>query len=359
MAANGKAQSAHDEYVGRLRAYGLVAAIIIVLAIVSFAVAPSGSGIAGCRSILFGTSQPCVESLAIETLNSTMCAGLHPAYANQCYLAIAQNTSDQELCRRINGSVAAGQCYLYIANSTKDPALCSMVNGSAGSECAYSIAVETNDTSACPGGSGTGAGKECASTIYMNDAVKTGNAALCSEITSSNESNDTYGIIINSSLGKYPGLALNITQILEYGAITNATVGAMGICYTSVAMRTGNESYCNYVQGSALGNACTEYFIRSNQSKSGSFNATALMGYCNQAGANSTTCKYGLETVEAYDSGNLTICKGIPAPYSYNCYYYLAEKYNDSSYCNYIANSTINGACVGDVSGLYNNATGG
>ena len=50
------------------------------------------------------------------------------------------------------------------------------------------------------------------------------------------------------------------------------------------------------------------------------------------------------------------MCESIPSNYSaIACFYYLAEKYNSSTYCSYITNSTLNGACVGDVEGLYPN----
>lgn len=352
----------HAENDRKLRLYAGAALGIVALALLSLLLVPSGTGVARCSSIaLQGGKSSCIESVAIASRNSSLCGSLSGAYAGQCYLSIAENTSNQRLCGRINDSNASSECYVYIANYTKDPQLCSSAGSAFVSQCAYHIAVMTNSTAACRLVNGTAGQLECNATIDLAEALHHDNPAFCASIRTSNNSSAAYGVLQNVSLSGYLNLVTNITQLEEYSIFLNRTISARDFCYLGIAYQYKNSTYCNYVQDNNISDACLAYANtdsgRAANRSNATLNASVIHTLCSTGGANATSCQYGYMALEALQTGNLSICKGIPSPYSYTCFYYIARKYNDSAYCNYINNATLNSACIGDIQGLYSNST--
>lgn len=352
----------HAENDRKLRVYAGIAIGILALAALSSLLVPSGTGQSRCGSIVSqGGKYGCIESAAVSSRNSSLCGSLPGSYADQCYLAIAENTSNQRLCGKINGSNASGECYVYIANYTKDPQLCSSAGSAFESQCAYHIAVMTNNSEACSLVNGTAGQMECNATIEFAKALQYGKPAYCAGIESDNSSYVAYGMLQNVSLSSRFGLELNITRMEEYSIFLNSTIGARDLCYLGMAYQYGNSTYCSYLQDGNLSDACMSSVSPAQTSAanngSATLNASVIHSLCSNAGANATTCQYGYMSLEALQTGNLSICKGIPSPYSYTCFYYIARKYNDTAYCNYISNATLNSACIGDIQGLYSNST--
>ncbi len=369
MAETGSALS-KEEHIERERKLLLyvvaVVALFAVAAISSFFV-PSGGGSATgldrCNSIAFQSSKStCISELAVSTHNSTLCGLLQGYYADQCYINLAENSSNPVLCSMIGDTDTADLCLLDLASSTGNARLCLGLSGGNSSQCAYEIAVAANDTAACSLVNGTAGEESCEATIYLNTAVRQNNTAVCSHILSNNDTNTTYSVLQNSTMGGYYGTESNATAIFEYLALSGQVVGARDMCYMGVAFKSGNISDCSYIEGENTSSACRSSLTQlPNSTTNKTSNSTSLMNWtslidmCNSAG-NSTTqamCRYGYMSLEAEQTGNVSICKSIPDQYSYNCYYYLASKFNDTSYCGYISNATYNNACVGDVSGLY------
>ncbi|MHB1830307.1 MAG: hypothetical protein ACYCO0_02845, partial [Candidatus Micrarchaeaceae archaeon] len=314
----------HAENDRKLRLYAGIAIGIVALAVLSILFVPSGTGQARCSSIASQSGKnSCIESAAISSRNSSLCGSLAGAYADQCYLSIAENTSNQKLCGKINDSNTSGECYVYIANYTKDPQLCSSAGSAFVSQCAYHIAVMTNSTAACSLVNGTGGQLECNATIDFAKALHYGKPTYCANIKTNNNSFAAYGVLQNVSLSDYSGLGLNITQLEEYSIFINRTIGARDLCYLSIAYQYKNSTYCSYVQDSNLSDAC---LASANPIHSGAvnksnatLNASIIHTLCSTAGSNTTSCQYGYMSLEALQTGNLSICKGIPSPYSYTC----------------------------------------
>ncbi len=357
-----KANVGQEDKDERLRLYAAGALVLAVLAAISVLLIPSSSSaVSRCNSLLFQQDRyECIESAAVSTHNSTMCGSLYGAYADSCYMSIALNTTNPQLCGKINSTAVSDECYIYVANYTSNPSLCSKVGGALGSECAYHMAVDTNDTQACALVNGTAGQLECRSTIYFNNAIGHGSASSCASIYTNNDTTSSEGILQNSSIGRYAGLSFNITKILEFAVFQNQTVGARDICYTGLAYESHNSTYCKFIQNSNLTSVCTEgSAIHASYGSMGSnstLNMTALLNSCNGQ-PDAAECRYSYMSLDALETGNVTICKNIPSGYSSTCWYYLAEKYNSTSYCSYISNTTLNTACVGDIEGLYPTST--
>ena len=347
-----------------LRLYAAAAAILVALAAVSMLLVHSTSGSAAsrCRTMLFQQDRyGCAESLAVSTKNASMCAGLPGLYQDSCYLSIAVNTTDAALCSRINSSGIAGQCYLYMANYTGNVSMCTSIQGSAGSECAYMLALKTGSIADCASVLGDGRGY-CNDTIHFNNALRYDNASMCAAMGADNSTAASESIMQNLSLSGYSGLLLNITQAVEMMVFYNQSIGARDICYAGLAYKTQNTTYCGYIQSNGLGSACEsgaqkQQYSNSSLNSSAALNMTALLNSCTGTQQEILSCRYSYMSLEALQTGNVSICKSIPSNYSATCFYYLARKYNDTSYCGYIANATLNGACAGDISGAYPTST--
>ena len=357
------ARAAKAENDERLRLYAVGVVALVVLAIISVLLIPSsGSGVvARCNSLLLQQDRyGCVESAAITASNGTMCGTLTGSYRDSCYLSVAMNTTNLAFCGRINSTNASNECYMYFANYTDNPSVCEEIGGALGSECAYHIAVATNSTGDCSFVNGTRGRLDCNATVDFDNAVRYDNSSYCAGIYSNNDTATSEGILQNSSAGRYPDLSLNITQmLLEITAYHNQTMGARDLCYTSLAYKSHNSTYCSGILNASLNSLCSSETAGSasgkNASTNSTLNMTALLNSCNGQ-ANATVCRYTYMYLNAEMTGNVMMCKNIPSNYSslsFQCFYNLAEKYNSTSYCGYITNSTLNSACVGVVEGLY------
>lgn len=360
-----KGQAVGVENEEKLRLYAAVVLVLIVVAAVTVLLAPSrGSGVvARCSSFLFQQDRyGCIESAAISTGNYTMCGALAGSYRDSCYLGIATNTESLELCGKINSTNVSNACYMYIANYTKNPSVCTEIGGALGSECAYRMALDTNNTKDCSLVSGAPGRLDCNATVDFNNALRYGDAASCAKIYTNNDTSASEEILQNSSISRYPDLVSNITQmLLEITAYYNQTLGARDLCYTSLAYESHNNTYCGEIRNATLDSFCARQVVKSalknNTASNSTLNITALFDSCNGQ-QNATECRYTDMLIDAQVTGNITMCKDIPSNYSSvsaQCFYDLAEKYNSSVYCSYIANYTLNSACVGDVEGLYPN----
>ena len=341
-----------------MRLYVLAAVALAILALASVLLVPSGSsGTASkCNGLLFQQSRySCIESVAASSHNASMCSSLPQVYSNYCYLGIAKNSSDVSLCGKINSTELGNQCYMQMANRTGNAQICGMVNGNGSSGCFYMMAIKNSDVKVCASVIGSEGQAQCNDTIIFNKALQTQNATLCSDITSNFNTSMSDGILQNSSIGSYAQIGLNISQFIDLAVFYNQSIGARDMCYASVAYESLNRSYCGKIENSYFSNLCYSALNQNKTSSAGNATAnfTALYNTCTGTPQEIDACKYTYMSLEALQTGNLSICKGIPQNYSATCFYYLAKKYNSTVYCGYISNSTLSSSCVGDIEGLY------
>ena len=338
----------------------MAAMALVVLAMASVLLVPSGgSGMATrCNDLLFQQSRySCMESVATSSHNASMCNSLPQAYSNYCYLGIAKNSSDVSLCGKINSTDLGNQCYVQMANRTGNAQICGMMNGNGSSECFYMMALKQGDGRTCSSVIGQGGQAQCNDTIIFNRALQTKDAALCADITSNDNTSISDGILQNSSIGSYVQLGLNISQFIDLAVFYNQSIGARDICYASMAYEFLNKSYCGKIENSYFNDLCYSGLNQNKTSSVGNVtsNFTAIYNTCTGTPAQIDACRYSYMSLEALQTGNLSICKSIPQNYSTTCFYYLAKRYNNTRYCGYISNSTLSSACIGDIEGLYPN----
>lgn len=360
MADTGSATSNLSDSEKRRIVYVAVV-LLVVIAALSVLLSPRGTGASSCNSIFQQDKDNCIEAIAANTNNVSMCSTLQPPYSDQCYLTIAENKSDTQLCGSISSQDMADQCYMAIANSTGNAQVCDYINGTGGDACRYTIALKTNSSATCGTITNSTEGLACNTTLQFNRALSSGNFSRCSYITTNNDSALTYLVLADSKVNKDVGLLLNVSQLVEYSAFFNLTLGTRDICYTSGAYLTANGAYCGEVQNATVARSCQilagERSSNMTAVNSTPANFTALLDQCNGQ-SNVSECKDGVYYLQAISTKNVTPCNNIPQSQSYQCYFSIAQEYNSTKYCGYIQNATLNNDCLLAIEGVFaNNAS--
>ncbi len=346
--------TSHEENLRKFKVYVIIIAILALLAAISTLSAPQGSGISRCNSIVQQSKYSCMESVAVSTGNSTICRSLGGYYADSCYLAIAENSSEAQMCSSIVDPNMSGECLMHIAQNTNSRDVCMMLGGQRAYSCVYQVALNTKNVSSCTTLPNLTQRSVCSSTIYLDMALSSENASLCKNMPEAGNENETYAIMETSNMSDYGNLYLNVSQFIEYATYANESIYPRDACYLSLSLRSGNSVYCGYM-GSYLSRLCSTLVSRNitvtlaNYTNS-TINYTALE---NQCSSNGNSCQYAAEYIKALATDNVSMCGNMPARQSNQCYYAFAQKYNDISYCSYIKNTTINSDCVLSVEGAY------
>jgi hypothetical protein len=352
----------HNDNWRRIRLYAAMIAALAVLAALTTLAVPSGTSAADrCSSIVQQNRYGCMESIAVATGNSTICGSLPGYYSDSCYTAIAENSSDASLCGKISSRNLSNECLLAIAQDTNSTSTCMMMGSQLGESCIYQIALDSVDEASCRLLNDSAQQANCSAAVYMDKALAHANVSLCDAIPLNGSTNMTYNMLGNSDMSNYGDLFLNMSQFIEYAMYSNESVGPRDACYLSIAFESGNSVYCGYMQEPTLGYLCKSLITRNVSLQQNLINSSVVNSTANYTAlskavcASGGRCTYESDYIKALISDNVSVCASIPAQQSYQCYFAFAEKYNDTSYCSYIKNSTINSDCVLTVSGYFGN----
>ncbi len=352
----------HDDNWRRIRLYAIIIAALAVLAALTTLAVPRGNSAGDrCSSIVQQNKYSCMESIAVATGNSTICGSLPGYYSDSCYTAVAENSSNASLCGKIASRNLSNECLLAIAQNTNSTGTCMMMGGQSRESCIYQIALGSMDVASCRLLNDSGQQANCSAAVYMDKALAHANASLCDAIPLNGSDNMTYNMLGNSDMSSYGNLFLNMSQFIEYAMYSNESVGPRDACYLSIAFESGNSVYCGYAQDPALGYLCKSLITRNVSLQQNLVNSSVANSIVNYTAlskavcAGGGQCAYETDYIKALLSDNVSACASIPTQQSYQCYFAFAEKYNDTSYCSYIKNSTINSDCVLTVSGYFGN----
>ncbi len=342
----------------RMRLYIAIAVILVAIALASTTlVGLSKPGT--CSSIFPSQNYNCINQAAYSTSNLSMCSTLPAQYSSQCYIAIAENTKNDTACGLASDRNASDECVSFIANATANPGLCTGLSPSMTQSCIERIEVSTGTANACytlPNNTGR---ISCVSAVYLAQAIIHRDKNYCARVPSNNNTNITLSAF--GMLGFSPGAAYSgVGQVLSIASIANITFGVRDGCYASLAYVSSNPSYCDFASNStrSVCKLAASHFSSVSYNATAGLNFTEFMNLCQQQ-ADPALCNSTVYYFKAVSARNTSTCTVLPVPYSYQCYYTLAQIYNSTSYCGYITNATLNSQCVVAVGrGYLANITG-
>jgi hypothetical protein len=356
-----KSGSANDDAKNRerIKIYAVIAGVLILVALLSSALTNVAVRPGTCGGISQQQAYNCTQRLAYSTSNGSICHTLPSSYADPCYYSIAANTENVSMCAQISDPNESGECVMYIANQTKNPSLCGRLRGSMLQSCTERAAISLSSPGACISLSNGTARQICLSSVYLNEAVNEGRDGSCAMIESNNNSQITYSSVSLVGLSQNSNY-VNLTQVTNYAALSNVTLGARDLCYIYIAYSSMSQSYCSNVSSnmSTICNSSASRFNTvSHNSSLSQDNFSQFMQLCEQQ-ASSSQCNSTSQYLEAVTAKNITQCKSLSGAYSSQCYYTLAQEYNNTNYCSYITNATINSECIQEIRNGYNATLG-
>ncbi len=352
--AKTREKDARTEERKRLAIYTLVAVVLVVIAIASLLATSFAGGVGSCSSKLFIQSKySCYLYYAMAMKNASVCNALPSTYAYSCVVTVASNYSSVGMCGAIGSSGYRDECVLDIGVSEKNVTSCGSLPEPYRSTCAYDIARDTDfaSLSYCSYIGNASEETACTSEYYYKEAERTGELGECSYLP------DTANTTVLDDIMSTQLNASTLDSLLGYDIYSNSSYynethvaepTPYGYCYASVARLTGNESACGLLNGTDLA-LCEAGFVNST-----AINYTDLGSSCADAPAElQSYCYAGIVDYKALDTKNATLCMTInQTDLAYSCLSDLAQKYANSSYCNYISNITVRQSCY-----LYLNGT--
>ncbi|MGI0141481.1 MAG: hypothetical protein ACREBF_02405 [Candidatus Micrarchaeales archaeon] len=269
-----------------------------------------------CQDVQGGQQSTCYTSVAVGTLSPSTCAKAgSSANVSECTIQVAQATNNSALCSNINPQYSDG-CYLIMAVKLNSQALCaSVINQTSRESCSSAVDIDlassTRIASYCANTSTTTNKTILTSVMNMAAAAFAGNQTqlisikglvltpisnysvrdVCYSVLASKTSNSTYcsdaspagQTLCNYSVNgaaaaqpeNYSQLLNSCNELSQYKTTcTRAVLLAEAIntknvsicasfqgmvsweCYTSLATKYTNSTYCGYITNSTANNAC-------------------------------------------------------------------------------------------------------
>ncbi len=335
----------------RMIILAVITVVLVIAGSVALIATSAGTPLSRCTRIVVSQQKSaCLLELANSTMNVSVCNYLSGTLASQCVSGIALASSNTTACSNLSSNESSySQCIIAIGTSDGNASYCSALSEPYISTCAYSVAEHNsfNDTVTCTMIGNASLMNDCMLKSYYNEAVSLKNATYCSYLP--NSANATLVSYMSQSSTSLFGIS-NATATLPY---LNSTTPQQ-FCYYNVALIAHNLSTCSMVSGQ-LNMLCTARLTSATSYNTSLTNATAnsitldnVSQLCSSVPSSvQSLCIYSLYSYIAVQSRNASVCNLISSPlYQGACYAGLAQRYNDSSYCDYIQNVSIRSACA-------------
>jgi len=327
-------------YVGR-KLLALITAILLIVAfsMIVTTTITSSSGLRGCQSIVLSPQRnDCLALLANKTKNYSVCSYMsRQPLADACIRTVAYNSNDVSICSRMSTfSNQYSSCISDISYAQNNINSCTRLKGDNASSCAYAIARKNgfNSLTYCNLISNTTKRNLCSFTTYFRTAVNSKAPYYCSLLP-----NTTNSTLLNNIV---PASTNKSASDFVYLSALNMT--ARSYCYYNLAITYNNKTLCGFTQG-VIASVCSSRF---NATVQANLTFTNLTSLCATAPSYAKSlCSFALFTQKAIAQKNVTSCFQIKeSAFQNSCIVQLAAKYNDTSFCNYIArNDSVQSAC--------------
>lgn len=233
----------------------------------------------------------CIAYIALATNSTLTCASLAAPYADRCLTSIAVKAGSLAICAKesnaSNSQICSSVINLDLAYATLRPSYCAQASSSASKAILASIINQTRGI--LPKGNASilssigslaflpNQNYSARDICYMVLAFRTSNPALCANESASAQGLCAYALrnYTNSSPTTYGQLLSSCAQFGQYRSIcTQSVLLAQAIntknisicaafqaqlateCYSSIAAKYRNASFCGYISNSTANNAC-------------------------------------------------------------------------------------------------------
>lgn len=349
----------------RFRLYAAVVMIFLFIGVI-FLIIPKGSYLSQCMGVVINTQkEACLYSLAASSSNSSVCNYIPGSLANSCYVNVALHEKSAAACGLVrNNTTASSGCVIQIANTTGNFMLCENLSQQYANACNADIAMASANVSLCSRVSNASMQSVCGSSINVNKAIISGRTSYCLNVTNTTNKTTIQEIIsktssVQNKIGVGDLVNTSTAYYLNYVMLLpNESGNARDTCYILVAAETQNRTACKSVSSKLLSNLC--YYNVGGKTNSSleyntSTNFTTALNSCKSAGTYASFCTQSILIAKAIVTENSTICSTMQSDIGDQCYTSIADHYQNSTYCGYITNSSMNSACL--MSLTYNKTT--
>lgn len=327
----------HREYrlLGVMLAIVLMIIAMVVIALTSFG---GKTTLSACNSIVYSVQRyNCIDNLASNTSNASMCLDVGNGGASSCIDQIAMKRDNISVCGVAHNGSIMDSCIMNFSESHDSAYDCSYSSNSiAESGCLFAIAEAggIKSPTSCSLITNKTLEARCYSIFYYDEALKTHNDSYCKYLPSSN----TTGYVNSSTLiNSYPEQNISLSLLSSIYNLSDSQD-----CYTDV-----NAS----ISGMANGTAVRNTSLVGGYSSLSNLNISDLCSGTNSSTNSSPLCNLNNIVGQASIDDNSTACLSSPyALVQYLCLISIATKYNNPNDCNYISNSSIRSICISNSS---------
>jgi hypothetical protein len=341
-----------------LRILAGIALIIVVLAAISALFVPGGSSLQKCEGVVLEQSKnSCLYNLALSTKNSTLCTYMTGESEIQCYVGLAENTTNPQLCQKSgeqgdNGSEFS--CIELIVNKTQAYSDCNYLNSTGRAVCLTQGAVAEYNQSLC-GSIGNQTSREvCNDSVSLDLAVRDENQSYCGQIGNNADYNVTLGVLQASDADNYPKISQNTSLVLPTELFESGTgFSPRDYCYFALTAQSGDSAYCADVQNQNLAGDCismTFHPTPTNETALQNFNFSVIQSACYNQTMNYSQCNITVDVMKAITYKNITYCQPLNGTNQDTCYIYVVQETHNASICSKILNLTVSNLCVQNAS---------
>lgn len=316
-----------------------VAVVLVVFAAaVALSYSPTGASSSGyhsgCSGYTGSAQFQCVVSASISSKNISACTSTYTGTDLQdCIYAVATGAGRASLCSQLEsqGSLQQG-CYADVAQSTANASVCNYVSQKTAAQCIYSSLKAGNFASDAQCAyiiNGTSR-SVCENAYYYNNAAIDRDASLCGYLPNTTNTTQIFYAAPNASI--------------EY--VQNSSITLRDLCYIQLSGEENSTAPCQQL-GGKFAAACEKSVLASGIS-SIRFNVSTQTAneVCGAySSPNASLCDYYYYSKAAIVQNSVSLCGNLNASFSSLCVLTLATNKSNSTYCNYVENSSLSSLC--------------
>ncbi len=333
------------------RLLGVFLVMFLIIVAIIFMFLPymqNNTPLQNCEGIVYQAQRnSCIQNLAITNDNVTVCKNLPQTNEYACITDTALKYGNVSACTVINQSKISSECITNVAIENKEIDYCNkLINTTSESNCIYNVSKSgyLGSISYCNVINNKTEKYNCRYIYYFDTALSQKNVSYCSQLPD---------VITNSIVNKY-------TLINSYPHFSNAsfifTIYAANLtdqqtCHTIVSKLLKSPIACQSLNNTSK-TICSNQSIPTRLNGNMSINYTNFINLCSgiNKSKNYFLCMFSSLLINSSKSDNYSVCLSSSNQNFANlCLINLAVRYNDTTDCNYIQNSTTRSLCINNV----------